>query len=141
MDSLYDKDLLRQAAKATGAGKLTAPQATLMLDNPLCGDRITVELTFDGAGAARRVREIGHTVKGCVLCQASAAIIGQHVKGATAASLQTQHDLLAAMLKKQGPLPATAWPALKAFEPVADHKSRHNCVLLPFEAVIAAAAS
>ncbi len=141
MDSLYDKDLLRQAAKATGAGKLAAPQATLMLDNPLCGDRITVELSFDGDGPERRVREIGHTVKGCVLCQASASIIGQNAKGATAASLKAQQEHLSHMLKKQGPLPATAWPALAAFEPVADHKSRHNCVLLPFEAVIEAALS
>ena len=33
----------------------------------------------------------------------------------------------------------TAEIELHAFEPVADHKSRHNCVLLPFEAVIQAA--
>jgi nitrogen fixation protein NifU and related proteins len=31
-----------------------------------------------------------------------------------------------------------AWPELAAFAPVHAHKSRHECVLLPFEALIRA---
>ena len=34
-----------------------------------------------------------------------------------------------------------AWPEVAAFSPVADHKSRHTCVLLAFDAVAKAAAT
>jgi NifU-like protein involved in Fe-S cluster formation len=42
------------------------------------------------------------------------------------------------MLKEKAPAPAVPWTAYAAFTPVADYKSRHTCVLLPFEAAIKA---
>ena len=42
------------------------------------------------------------------------------------------------MLREAGPAPAGAWSDLSAFHPVAAHKSRHECVLLPFRALLEA---
>lgn len=134
IDELYQKDLLRLAAGATGAGKLESPDATVTVDNPLCGDRVTIDIAVkDGKIAA-----IAHNVKGCVLCQASASVLGAHAVGETAAGIAAVRDAVRAMLEDGGSLDGR-WPELSSFRPVAAHKSRFNCVLLPFQAVLDAA--
>jgi nitrogen fixation NifU-like protein len=137
IDALYQKDVMRLAASAKGAGKLPHPTATVTVDNPLCGDRVTFDVVMD---ADKRIRELAHTVKGCVLCQASASVLGAAAAGETAESLNAARDTLRAMLKAGAAAPTDGkWTALAAFAPVAGHKSRHECLLLPFEAVIQAA--
>ncbi len=137
IDALYQKDVMRLAASAKGAGKLPQPTATVTVDNPLCGDRVTFDIVMD---ANKRIQEIAHTVKGCVLCQASASVIGAEAKGETADSLHAVREGLRGMLKSGAAAPADGkWASLVAFAPVSGHKSRHECVLLPFEAVIQAA--
>lgn len=131
MTDLYQKDVLRHAAMARGAGRLTNPDGTITLDNPLCGDRVTIDVRVD-QGA---IQEIAQDVKACVLCQASASILCTHATGATASDLDTIRTQLTAMLKDGADAPVGIWESLKVFEPVASHKSRHVCVLLPFEAV------
>ena len=136
MDTLYKTDVLRLAAQATGAGKLADATKSITVDNPLCGDRVTFDVRMDADG---KIAAVGHTVKGCVLCQASASVIGGAAKGENAASLGAIRESLKAMLKQGAPAPSGAWATLATFAPVSSHKSRHECVLLPFEAVIQAA--
>ena len=45
-----------------------------------------------------------------------------------------------AMLADGAPAPGPPWDALRHFRPVAAHRSRHECVLLPFEAAARALA-
>lgn len=128
---LYQEALLTKARSATGAGTLgERADSRVTVDNPLCGDRITLELSRDGD----RVGAIAHKVRGCILCQAAAALIAELAPG------QTRDDLIAAKeaarsLLAGGVPPAGAWTGLAIFTPVATHKSRHQCVLLPFEAL------
>ncbi len=136
LDALYQKDVLKLAAQATGAGKLADATKSVTVDNPLCGDRVTFDVRI---GADGTIAAVGHTVKGCVLCQASASVIGANAKGETAVTLGDARDSLRAMLKQGAAAPAGAWAALATFAAVSGHKSRHECVLLPFEAVIQAA--
>ena len=56
---IYQKDLLKLAARATGAGRLEDPDGSVRIHNPYCGDRITVDVKLDGD----RVAEIGHEAK------------------------------------------------------------------------------
>lgn len=136
IDELYQKELLRHAATAVGHGRLEAPDASVTLDNPLCGDRVTVDLSM-GEG---RIARLSHVVRACLLCQASASIIAGHAEGQTMARIGTIMEAVRLMLKEGAPLPGDVWSDLAAFTPVAEHKSRHNCVLLPFEALIKAGA-
>ena len=55
--------------------------------------------------------------------------------GKDATALNKVRDQITAMLKEGAPAPDGDWDVLNVFEPVAGHKSRHPCVLLPFEAV------
>ncbi len=131
-DEIYQKQLLRLAADAVGAGQLDQPDAKVTVDNPLCGDRITLEIKLDENG---RVIELAHKVRACVLCQASASVVGGHAKGHDAKEIAAVAAQLEAILKKGENPPDGEWAELDAFTPVAGHKSRHICVMLPFQAI------
>jgi len=131
-DEIYQKQLLRLAADAVGAGQLDQPDAQVTVDNPLCGDRITLEIKLDKDG---RIAALAHKVRACVLCQASASVVGQHAKGHSAADIAAVAEQLEAELKDGAAPPEGEWADLSAFTPVSGHRSRHVCVMLPFRAL------
>ena len=57
-----------------------------------------------------------------------------------AAELRSVAASLEALLAGDGHAFDEPWQELAVFAPVAGHRSRHACVLLPFQAVIAALA-
>ena len=131
---LYHKEMLRHAAAATGAGRIENPDASVTLDNPLCGDRVTIDVTLkDG-----KVEKLGHKLHACVLCQASASILGEKAIGHDAADLRELMTSVTAMLKSGGAAPTAPWEDFAIFEQVIAEKNRHTCVLLPIETLIAA---
>lgn len=130
-DALYHDALLRLARAAAEARRLEAPHASARRDNPLCGDDVTFEVRVrDG-----RVEAVGHRVRGCVLCQASAAVLGGAAPGRTPGELAAAREALTAMLRGSGLVPPYPWEELAVFQPVRAVPSRHECVLLPFEAL------
>jgi nitrogen fixation NifU-like protein len=128
MTDLYQDRIVALAKAGTRAGRLDAADASLTRDNPLCGDRVTLDIRLDG----RRIVDIAHRVRGCLLCEAAASAIGAHAVGKTATEIDAVDRSLRALLETQRGGPAL-WPELEAFAPVHDHASRHTCVLLPFE--------
>ena len=129
-DDLYQQEIMTLVKSAVKAGKLPAPDAAATVDNPLCGDRVTMELTLNGD----IITDLAHKVRGCALCQASASIIGSHAIGLRLADVQGAAKALKEMMSGSEP-PAGTWSGLGAFIPVRDHKSRHTCVNLPFAAL------
>ena len=106
------------------------------MDNPLCGDRVTLDLSIkDG-----RIAEIAHHVRGCLLCEASAATIAEHGRGADRATLEAM-STAARTLDGRGRRLDPHWQCLEIFRPVHGAKSRRECVLLPFEALKRAASA
>jgi len=128
-DDLYHQAILDLARRGREQGRLEAPRASVTVDNPLCGDRVTLDLTL----ASGRVDAIGHRVRGCLLCQAAATVIGNRAIDATPEELRTMAARLAEAIAS-GSMEGL-WSELTAFAPVHAHKSRHDCVLLPFEAL------
>ena len=128
-DQLYQEKIVALAKSKTGAGKLAAPTKTARRDNPLCGDRVIIDVVVDGQG---KVAEIGHQVRGCLLCQASASALASVAIGKDAAGIATlRHDAERALGREAG----EAHQPFDVFAPVKDHKSRQDCVLLPLEAL------
>ncbi len=130
VEDLYQRALLRHAANAHGAGRLADADGSAVVDNPLCGDRVTMDVRLDGG----RVAALGHEVRACVLCQASASILAEAAAGESAASLHALEDVVRAMLREQAPMLEGKWAEYRIFESVGPYRNRHSCVLLPIEA-------
>jgi NifU-like protein involved in Fe-S cluster formation len=136
IDDLYSAKVLALAANMPRAGRLAAPQASSEKVSKLCGSRVTVDVVLDGAG---RVSDFAQDVKACALGQASAAVLGENVIGASVAELQAARDSLKAMLKDGGAAPQGRFSDLRALAVVKDYPARHASTLLAFEAVVEAA--
>lgn len=127
-DELYQARIVALAKSKAGAGKLAAPTKSVRRDNPLCGDRVTIDVRLDNG----KIAEIAHQVRGCLLCQASAVALTSTAVGRDAAGIaELRHDAERALGREAG----KAREPFDAFEPVAAHKSRQECVLLPLEAL------
>jgi nitrogen fixation NifU-like protein len=130
-DALYQDAIMAHARAPHHAGSLADADARATVDNPLCGDRVTVELKLaDGA-----VTAIGHTVRGCALCQAAASMLADGALGSRHAEVQEARDAVRAMLRDGAEPPTGRWSAFAAFVPARAARSRHDCVLLPFQAI------
>jgi nitrogen fixation NifU-like protein len=128
-DQLYQDRIVALAKAKTGAGKLASPTRSARRDNPLCGDRVTVDVRLDEAG---RIAEIAHQVRGCLICQASASALASVAVGRDKAGIDAvRHDAERAIGREEGETSAL----FSAFTPVKSHKSRQECVLLPFDAL------
>lgn len=133
-DPLYAKPVLKLAAAATGAGQLPEPNLAGTAHNPVCGDRVSVTMRLDAQG---RIVALAHETKACVLTQASASILGTHLKGADEARVRRLRNDVTAMLDGKK-APAKPFADYAALTGVAAHKNRHTCVLLPIDAVLGA---
>ena len=128
-DQLYQERIVALAKSKTGAGKLAAPTKSARRDNPLCGDRVIIDVRLDEQG---HIAEIGHQVRGCLLCQASASALASVAVGRDRAGIaELRHDADRALGREAG----EAAEPFAVFAPVKDHKSRQECVLLPLEAL------
>ena len=77
MDDLYRDYLLEHYRRPHNFGVIEEPSATFEGANPLCGDRITMQLAVkDGV-----VTDIGFTGRGCAISQASASLLTDEVRG------------------------------------------------------------
>jgi nitrogen fixation protein NifU and related proteins len=77
MDDLYRDYILEHYRRPHNFGVLESPSATSEGANPLCGDRITMQLGIrDG-----RVAEVAFTGRGCAISQASASLLTDEVRG------------------------------------------------------------
>lgn len=131
---LYRQELMGYAKRAEHRGRLPEATHSAQARNPLCGDRATVDLIVDG----QTIDQVRHEVRGCAICQASAAWMAEHIERGTiddARLLADRVDLaVEATTDGETPEDASVYAALR------DFKSRRRCATLPWEALRAATA-
>jgi nitrogen fixation NifU-like protein len=77
MDDLYRDYILEHYRRPHNFGVIDAPTASFEGSNPLCGDRITMQL-----GVRHGIVErVGFTGRGCAISQASASLLTDEIKG------------------------------------------------------------
>ena len=128
---LYSSRILALAADIPHLDRLDGPDATVKKRSPLCGSTVTVDVKVEDG----RVSDYGQDVKACALGQASAAVVGGAIIGATRAQVETARDQLKAMLKNNGPAPDAPFDGLEVLMPARDYKNRHASILLTLDAV------
>ncbi|QPQ55966.1 iron-sulfur cluster assembly scaffold protein [Allosphingosinicella flava] len=134
--ALYNRDILRLAASIPHHVRLADPQASAERRSPVCGSRIVVDLVLDHDG---RVAALGQEVKACALGQASASLMGASAIGRTAADLAAARAALADFFGRRRGDPGD-WPGIAILKDALPYTARHPSILLPFDAVAAAAA-
>lgn len=131
-DPVRQEAILARAREAVGAGSLQDPDARVIVENPVCGDRITMEIRMAGG----TIESLAYDVRGCLLCEAAASLVGVYGPGSSPDEIARVHETLLAMLDGTGGPPSGKWDEITIFAPVAEHRNRHHCVLLPFDALI-----
>ena len=92
MDSLYAEDILDHYKNPRNFGQLDDPDIRVEANNPLCGDRLSMDLRVkDGV-----VEDVRFTGRGCAISQASASMLTEQMVGATLTELAgtTRQDIL-----------------------------------------------
>ena len=133
---LYSARILALAADIPHLERLDNPDASVKKRSPLCGSTVSVDVKMQDG----RVSAFGQDVKACALGQASASVVGDAVIGATRAQIETARDQLAAMLKKDGPVPDAPFDGLEVLMPAREYKNRHASILLCLDATAEAIA-
>ena len=130
IDELYSSKVLKLAANLPHLGRLPDPQGSAEKISKLCGSRVVVDVALEDGVVSRFAQD----VKACALGQASAAVLGAKVLGASLAEIELARDQFRAMLKAGGPPPDGRFSDLSMLAPVKDYPARHASTLLAFEA-------
>jgi nitrogen fixation NifU-like protein len=136
---LYQQVILDHNRKPRNFRILPRASRTAEGYNPLCGDRIAVELDTEDDGV---IRDIGFQGSGCAISKASASMMTGALKGKTVAEAEELFARFHALLTGGEPVedPAPALGKLTVFAGVREFPSRVKCATLPWHAVHAALA-
>jgi len=101
MDDIYRQYILEHYREPRNHGHLDAPDIHSADTNPLCGDRIEIDLKLDGD----RVSEVRFSGRGCAISQASASMLTERIEDATLEELRalTPRDILEMLGVEIGP--------------------------------------
>jgi nitrogen fixation protein NifU and related proteins len=77
MDDLYRDYILEHYRRPHNFGAIENATTTQEGANPLCGDRITMQLRVTGD----QIAAVGFTGRGCAISQASASLLTDEIKG------------------------------------------------------------
>jgi len=74
--NIYQDIILEHYRHPHNMGKLKKPDNTVMVSNPLCGDRIEMTVKFE----KDKIKEIKFTGEGCVISTASSSMMSDYAK-------------------------------------------------------------
>ena len=130
----YTTEILRLAASIPYLEPFEELEGATEVRSKTCGSRMRIAVELDWADRVVRLRQ---AVEACAYGQATAALMGGHAMGRSAAEVAAALAELDAWLAGEGEVP-TAWPGLEALAPALQRKGRHGAILLPFRALLAA---
>jgi nitrogen fixation NifU-like protein len=114
MSSIYQERILQHSSHPHNFGRLPSATNKILLDNPLCGDVIQMEVeVVDGV-----VKQAMFTGKGCAISKASASLLTDTVKNMHISELRKWDKV--SMIKMLG---------------IELGPNRLKCALLPLEAL------
>ena len=132
LEDLYQEIIVDHSKRPRNFGPLQGANAKAEGYNPLCGDKVTVQLKVENGV----VKEIGFEGSGCAISTASASLMTEGLKGKSRAEAESLfehfHDLLTG--DKQTP----DLGKLAVFSGVREYPMRVKCATLAWHTLRAA---
>ena len=104
LDKLYQEQIIALARQSKQRSGLDNPELTARVDNPLCGDRVTIDLSLED----ERINDIGVTVRACALCEAASEVLSTHASKLSSSDIQKVETELRDYLSGNAPNPPWA---------------------------------
>ncbi|MFN4293861.1 MAG: Fe-S cluster assembly sulfur transfer protein SufU [Thermoflexales bacterium] len=96
MQDLYREHILDHYENPRHHGVIEHADISHEESNPLCGDRIRIDVKLDGEGERYRIADAAFTGDGCIISQAAASMLLEDVVGKPldeVAQMEPQHVL------------------------------------------------
>ncbi len=84
MDDFYQQNILDHSRHPRNSGRLDHPSVSREEMNPLCGDKLHIDLQIDDGV----VTAVGFTGRGCAISQAAASMLTEEIKGKSVAEVR-----------------------------------------------------
>ena len=94
LEDLYREVILDHYRNPRNKGHIESPDATAHGVNPLCGDEVTIDLTFNGD----TVTEVAIESQGCSISQSSASMMTEAIKGKTRSEIESLTNKFKSMM-------------------------------------------
>ncbi len=135
LTELYQEVILDHNKRPRNFGRLAAANRGASGDNPLCGDRIDLEVELrDG-----RIEDIAFTGAGCAISTASASLMTEAVKGRPLAEAEALADRFRTLMTGAEPA-GEELGKLAALTGVRAYPMRVKCATLPWHTLRSALA-
>ncbi|MCM3337951.1 SUF system NifU family Fe-S cluster assembly protein [Paenibacillus sp. MER TA 81-3] len=130
LDDLYRRVIMDHYKKPRNRGTFDAEVVTIDLNNPTCGDRISLQLQVnDGIVEAAR-----YTGEGCSISMSSASMMTEAVKGKTLEQALELADRFSAMVKGED-VTFDEYEDIEALSGVCKFPARIKCATLAWNAL------
>src|ERR1700730_1844752 len=87
-EEFYPECILYHYKNPRNYGTIEEPHAHAEGQNPLCGDEVSIDLTFDGDD---KITDVKFSGRGCAISQAETSMLTEHVSGKTAAQAAARY--------------------------------------------------
>jgi nitrogen fixation NifU-like protein len=132
---LYQAIIVEHSKSPRRQGPLPGATHEATVDNPLCGDRVTLRLLVDGD----RLRDVAFEAQGCALSIAAASLLATALAGAGLAAARELVERFTAFVGDPPGAPTRPdLGDLTAFAGVREFRSRQPCATLPAVAFLRA---
>jgi nitrogen fixation protein NifU and related proteins len=133
---LYQAIIVEHGKSPRHRGPLPGATHEASVDNPLCGDRITLRLIVEGGA----IRDAAYEAQGCTLSLAAASLLATRLAGAPLVDAAALVDRFAAFVGEPPGSPVPDLGDLAAFAGVREFRSRQACATLAAQAFLRAVA-
>jgi len=132
--NIYTETLKEIAVRSEILGRISQPYITVTRSNPICGDRVVLDLKLEGGEL-----KFGMEVKGCLICQSSAVLLSKYCNHKLLKDFNCFEHSVNELINngnRDNLLEDYSFSdEVKVFSPLANYKTRHSCVLLPIQAL------
>jgi len=130
--ALYQEIILDHYRRPRNKGILENADASVEMRNPLCGDEIELQVSFDGDA----IRDVKFSGRGCSISLASASMMTQLIKGKRAAEIDALRERFRELvLGDQSAVTDKSLGSLRALAGVSKFPARVRCALLAWNAL------